>query len=411
MKRLSFGIWLLALTACSEVEWLSPKVASRQTTQRIASFEAHLRYQTADGTVAPLEGAAIPAGTDYRIFTDREAMLWQGQEPFKCLFWLDTTYHNREAVPPYDFNHTAGSSTGAGQNEELPAGKYRLNVRGYYGSQKDIIHQQEDMVSFTVGKGGNEEDTVIFFEDFDGTSLHEEKWATRFWWSCDPDGGQSSFNNNLQWFRPENVSVRDGYAHLTADNQSYRSMYRGEFDYTGGVISTHHTDDTSCGDLSNQDRVEFRYGTVEVRMQLPQGENTDGLWPAIWLITSDERHPPEIDILEVLGEHPTTAEFHVHYLDETNQPAQYGKGVTVAGLSEGFHTYKIDWTPDTLTWYVDDEPLYEVTDPLAIPDQALHLIINHAISSGEWGQKPTAATTFPTTLRVDWVRISQSKAL
>lgn len=30
--------------------------------------------------------------------------------------------------------------------------------------------------------------------------------------------------------------------------------------------------------------------------------------------------------------------------------------------SQGFHTYGFDWQADSITWYVDGEPVYKATD-------------------------------------------------
>ena len=412
MKKLIIGLSLLSAAACSEVDQFSPRSALRN--QRLATFEAQLRYQTADGTTELLDGATLPAGTSYRIFTDREALRWEGEPPFKCLFWLDSTYHNRENVTPYDFNHVAGAKTGAGQNEELSAGEHRIKVRGYYGTPENITHQQEDVVTFAVSEAApGEEETIVFFEDFEDATLDPKNFSARFWWS---ERGFAGFNQDVQWFRPENVEVRDGKAHLLADNVLFTADGR-TFRYTGGVISTHYDDGQNGLELPDRDGFEFRYGTIEVNLRLPQrdapGKNIDGMWPAVWLITSDDRWPPEIDILEVLGERPNTAEFHVHYGQEPNH-RQQGDNTDAVRISEGYHTYKLVWTPDKLEWYIDDEaePRYQVTetDEDIIPDVALHLIINNAVSSGlVWGQAPTGATSFPNAVSVDWVRITQPK--
>ena len=141
MKKLIIMIVLLGGVACSEVEQFSPRAALQN--QRIASFDAKLRYQTADGTTDLLDGATLTAATTYRIFTDGEAVLWEGERPFKCLFWLDTTYLNKEEKDPYDYG-------GASGEDVFSPGAYQIKVRGYYGTQEDITYQQEDIVTFTV---------------------------------------------------------------------------------------------------------------------------------------------------------------------------------------------------------------------------------------------------------------------
>lgn len=143
MNKLIAIIFLIGGLACSEVESLTPILSSTQSNQRIALFDAALRYQTTDGTVEQLDGATLVAGTTYRIFTDSEAIRWEGEVPVKCLFWLDTTYINKEKKTPYDYN-------GASGEDVFGAGAYQIKVRSYYGTPEEVIYRQEDIVSFTV---------------------------------------------------------------------------------------------------------------------------------------------------------------------------------------------------------------------------------------------------------------------
>ena len=324
--------------------------------------------------------------------------------PFKCLFWLDEVYINRENLTPYDY-------AGASGEDVFTAGQHSIKVRCYYGTQENYT-QQEEIITFTVidtnlPAADAYEDDTVFFEGFGGPL--DTRFSTQFFWSWDEDGGEAGFNQSVQWFKPSNVQINNGQAHLIADDVPYTQTLenRGSFPYTGAVLSTH--DSSSQYNFDPQSGFEFQYGTVEVRMRLPQG-NTYGLWPAVWLLTSDDRWPPEIDILEVLGEEPNVAQFHLHYNDDNNKHRQYGKGVEINGLSKGYHTYRLRWTPDALVWYVDGEELYRVSDKATIPDVPLHLIINNAVSGGKegsWGEAPTQATTFPNEVTVDWVRIMQ----
>ena len=410
MKKLLIILFLLGEIACSEVDTLTP-LAYRNTQARIGSFEAQLRFTAPqDNNTRPLDGATLKAGVGYRIFTDLAAVRWDGEQPFKCLFWLDSVYTNRENVTPYDFKE-AKDAKGL---DVFEAGEYTIKIRCYYGTQGNVIYQQEDAATFMVidtdqvtPAANAYEDDTVFFEGFDGPL--DTRFSTRFYWSWDADGGQAGFNQYCQWFKPENVEIRNGKAHLMADNVPYTKTVenRGTFPYTGAVLSTH--DSSSQYDFDPQSGFEFQYGTVEVRLQLPQG-NSYGMWPAIWLLTSDDRWPPEIDILEVLGEEPNTAQFHVHYKDENGKHQQYGQGINIDGLSQGYHTYRLRWTPDELVWYVDKKERYRVTNKSAIPDVPLHLIINNAVSSGKegsWGKAPTGETTFPNKVSIDWVRITQ----
>ena len=91
-------------------------------------------------------------------------------------------------------------------------------------------------------------------------------------------------NNELQWYAAENVSLRDG--HLVIEARARRAMAR----------RTHLA-------INTRDRVAFRYGRIEARIKLPDGQ---GMWPAFWLLPQNDRYGTwagsgEIDILEAVN--------------------------------------------------------------------------------------------------------------
>ena len=102
--------------------------------------------------------------------------------------------------------------------------------------------------------------------------------------------------------------------------------------------------------------IGFMYGRIEARMKLPQGVGT---WPAFWMLGGDllDGVPwpecGEIDIMEFRGDIPdrTTAAIH----GPTTPP---GSGLGAAflsydSLSNGYHTYAIEWKKNSITFIVD----------------------------------------------------------
>ncbi len=161
---------------------------------------------------------------------------------------------------------------------------------------------------------------------------------------------------------------------------------------------------------------EFTYGRVEARLQVPYGQ---GVWPALWMLGADigaNGWPAcgEIDIMENIGREPDTIHGTVH------GPGYSGaKGVSSAyRLPEGqafhddFHVFAIEWEPNEIRWYVD-ETLYATVTPAQLPagtrwvfDHPFFIILNVAVGGG-WPGYPDDTTTFPQTLRVDYVRVYQ----
>jgi hypothetical protein len=156
----------------------------------------------------------------------------------------------------------------------------------------------------------------------------------------------------------------------------------GAMPYTSGLL-------TSYGTFAQT------YGYWEIRAQVPSG---DGLWPAFWLLPANNSWPPEVDIMEVFGNDPSTVYNSYHSLDGSAfmRPAYLGD------LSTGFHTYGLAWTPSTMTWYVDGSQTVQIATP-ADMNTPMYMLINLAVG-GNWGW-PDATTQFPANFRIDYVHV------
>jgi len=102
--------------------------------------------------------------------------------------------------------------------------------------------------------------------------------------------------------------------------------------------------------------LSFQYGRIEARIKMPQGVGT---WPAFWMLGGDllDGVPwpecGEIDIMEFRGDIPDRSTSAIH--GPTTPP---GSGLGAAflsydSLSNGYHTYAIEWKKNSLTFIVD----------------------------------------------------------
>jgi hypothetical protein len=178
------------------------------------------------------------------------------------------------------------------------------------------------------------------------------------------------------------------------------------------------TRDHTSARISTQGRYSFRYGTFEARLRMPVGR---GLWPAFWALGDDidEVGWPEcgeIDVMEHLGQEPTTATGTIHGpRDDGGADADYKPGRSVVHttpLAQEFHTYGAQWLPGSIQLSFDGRPYWSIT-AADLPagsrwvfDHPFFLILNIAVG-GEWAGSPDASTTFPQALLVDYVRVYQ----
>ncbi|WP_353081654.1 choice-of-anchor Q domain-containing protein, partial [Tessaracoccus lapidicaptus] len=165
--------------------------------------------------------------------------------------------------------------------------------------------------------------------------------------------------------------------------------------------------------LVTQDKAEFQYGRIESRAQVPSGS---GLWPAVWALGSDINRNPwpasgEIDIMENVGRNPNTVFGTIHgpgYSGGQSFGGTYDFDVPVA---DDFHTFAVEWAPGEITWTVDGIEFHDAAPADVDPNQwvfehPFFLIMNTAVG-GNFGGTVGENTTFPQTLKVDYVRVYQ----
>jgi beta-glucanase (GH16 family) len=234
--------------------------------------------------------------------------------------------------------------------------------------------------------------TKAFEDEFTGPALDQNKWLTCYPWAPD---GCSIGHDEAEWYQKQNVTTNSGELNLTAKKETVQGWGK-TWNYTSGMVTT-------GPDLQRNlpAKYAFKYGYVEARVWLPKGQ---GLWPAMWLLPEERQWPPEIDAFEVLGHDPTKVYMTTHWGTEANH-LQSTDNATVPDLSAGWHTLGVDWQPGSIRWYVDGvERRTPFTNAAAIPDMPMYVIVNLAVG-GTWPGYPDASTPFPSTMRVDWLRV------
>jgi beta-glucanase (GH16 family) len=218
--------------------------------------------------------------------------------------------------------------------------------------------------------------------------------------------GTRPFNQEQQWYvradqpsgsaLPNPFSIHDGILGITAAPSDPSLLQElGGQPYTSGIVNTFHS-------------FSQTYGYFEMRAELPAGQ---GIWPAFWLLPQDGSWPPEIDIMEMLGDDPETLYTTVHSLAPGQTPGNHtmSQGVSnVAEMSSGYHTYGVDWQPDMLTFYFDGQEVYRTPTPADL-NKPMYMIANLAIG-GTWPGDADSTTRFPAQMNIDYIRAYQSNA-
>ncbi|HYG25740.1 MAG TPA: glycoside hydrolase family 16 protein [Caulobacteraceae bacterium] len=177
-------------------------------------------------------------------------------------------------------------------------------------------------------------------------------------------------------------SIKNGMLHITANRvgPEMAARLRG-YRFISGVISS-------------QPSFSQTYGYFEMRARTPTGK---GLWPAFWMLPADMGWPPEIDVMENIG-NPTKVYGTVH----SKVQKKVGKEHRV---TPGFHTYAVAWDPKNIIWYIDGREVFRTATP-GDHHEPMFLVANMAMG-GSWAGVPDASTRFPATYEIDYIRAYQ----
>jgi MYXO-CTERM domain-containing protein len=220
---------------------------------------------------------------------------------------------------------------------------------------------------------------LTFQDEFDGVAVDAAKWVKRYKW------GEAQINGELQAYVDDAFQVQNGILSIVGDKRT--ATYAGQtFQYASGVLCSVR---------------EQMYGYFEARLKVPAGQ---GMWPAFWLLGKNgSTGVNEIDIHEILGQQPSTVYMTVHWGTDYSAGHQSDGGSWVGpDFSTDFHTFGLEWNPDSIVWNIDGVERKRHTGA-GVPQVEMYVILNLAIG-GTWPGAPDATTPFPGLYQIDYVR-------
>jgi len=135
-----------------------------------------------------------------------------------------------------------------------------------------------------------------------------------------------------------------------------------------------------------------RYGRWEGRVRAPTADPSYHVTLLLWPTADPWPAGGEIDFLELAQPDRRLAEGFVHH--GADNRTERG---TVEADATRWHNWAVEWTPSSITMYLDGRPWYRTTDSAAQPPGPMHVCVQL-----DWF--PTGATVAPSTMQVDWVR-------
>lgn len=225
-------------------------------------------------------------------------------------------------------------------------------------------------------------------------------------------------NEELQWYQEENASCANGVLTIEGRREEISNPnYQAESkNWKTNREFAHYTSSS----INTRGLKQWLYGRFEIRARI---DTTLGSWPAIWTLGVEKNWPSngEIDLMEfyrvenaptILANvawgttQPFVGKWHTERIPFTHFTAKD------PGWDIKFHVWRMDWTPDFIKLYLDDELLNSTLLTETInPDgfnpfqHPQYLLLNLAIGGN--GGNPDQSK-FPVRYEVDYVRIYQA---
>ena len=251
-------------------------------------------------------------------------------------------------------------------------------------------------------------------------------WSDEFNIPGKPDSTSWNYENGFmrnhenQWYQPENATCTGGVLILEGRREKFANPNygAGSNDWKKSRDSIRYT----AASINTAGLHSWLYGRFVVRAKIPA---VKGAWPAIWTLGNDRLWPSngEIDQMEFyqINGVPSILANAAWGTDTRNKAKWKGSNRPLTHFTDKdkdwttkYHIWRMDWDPDFIRLYLDDELLNEIDLSKTInPDgfnpfhQAEYILLNLAIG-GDNGGDPSQ-TIFPIQYMVDYVRIYQKK--
>ncbi|MFB7308274.1 family 16 glycosylhydrolase [Streptomyces sp. NPDC056192] len=239
--------------------------------------------------------------------------------------------------------------------------------------------------------GGSSHATLVFSDEFYGTSLDSSKWS-----SVDSKRRDGQYFDS--WWKPSNVKVNPNLDSVNGGNLWISLSKLSDTEY-------------ATGEIEGRGKFEFTYGTVEWRAEMPP--NND-LFGALWLmppggvnsVDGTARDGGEYDVIESTSASESYGNT-IHYDGYGADHQVSSVSVNAPGLHSGYHTYTVEWRPDRIIYRYDSTIVRDITDPKLISQVPMFPVVSS--ESAEWaaGSIYDAALDYRSNMYVDYIRVWQ----
>lgn len=250
-------------------------------------------------------------------------------------------------------------------------------------------------------------DTLVWSDEFNGDTVDETKWNII-------DG----MANHGAIYNRGAVSIKkDGEnSYLAINSKNYETTEKlieavGWDQYQDQKLKDSVT--RSSGRVESKDKFSFQFGRMAVRAK---PNDSQGIWPAIWLLCQDETGHDEIDVLEYLGQEAWDAWTTNHFgiLDE-NKASDGIVTKNYEAWCQDFHVFEVEWDPEIIKFFIDGVQVHSTTAGKDDGRDGMHTrpmfaILETQVGDGWVGpvDYTKQETKQDSDYLIDWVRVYQT---
>ena len=182
-------------------------------------------------------------------------------------------------------------------------------------------------------------------------------------WNYDLGGGGWGNGEAETYTNSASNIFQDGLGNLVI-----RAIRDASGNYTSARIQT-----GSPGASTHTADGSWQYGRIQARIKLPFGK---GVWPAFWMLGENIGSVGwptcgEVDIMENFGTFNNNASINngTAHGPGYSGGSGIGKSYTLPfgeKVADDYHVYAIEWSPDSVEWFVDGASYHKVT-PASLP--------------------------------------------
>lgn len=230
--------------------------------------------------------------------------------------------------------------------------------------------------------GGGAPGTLLFEDNFNGTSIDTTKWNVRT--------DYQSNHNGRNFAR--NCSVHDGMLSIRSGTDN--NIDPGAHPWT-------------CGYLDTIGKFSVKTGRFEARLRMPMGPTAKGYWPAFWL-RPDGGGIGEIDIMEAWANRMSMHQSLWRDYDGTPHVENSNKASAYDPTQ--WHVYAVEKTSNTLRFFIDNVQVWDATHAATWVTEAIfrdvkwHIRVQLQIG-GSYEGTPDGGTNLSQTYDIDYVRV------